>query len=152
MVDKRALRFTTLDEAIAEAERLASGEHNTTGNFTFAQILNHLSTTFDVAVGRKKIPPVPLYMRVIARVFRPFVLQFPMRPGFKLPDNSQALFWSTDELSLEKELAYFREAAHRLVAAESLPKHPVFGRMSRKQHLKLQCRHCELHLGFVHPA
>ena len=46
---RRELSFTTLDEAVADATRLASGTVRTTGNHSFGQILEHLARTHDMA-------------------------------------------------------------------------------------------------------
>ena len=53
MAEHRELSFDTLQQAIAEVERLAGENVRTTGSYSFAQIVNHLATTLDVATGRK---------------------------------------------------------------------------------------------------
>lgn len=152
MTDHRELHFDSLDQAIAEVERLASGEVKTTGSYTFAQIVNHLATTFDVGSGRKTATGIPFHMRMMATLFRGFLLSGPIKPGFKLPSKAQDFFWSTEDLSLDEQVAYFREAAQHFMSLETYPKHPVFGKLGPEKSLQLQCGHCAMHLGFVHPV
>ena len=45
--ERRVLTFQSLDEVIADAERLAAGKVRTTGSHTFGQILNHLALSQD---------------------------------------------------------------------------------------------------------
>lgn len=150
MAEHRELSFDTLQQAIAEVERLAGENVRTTGSYSFAQIVNHLATTLDVATGRKELKGIPLPMRIIATLFRPLILSRPIKPGFKLPKDAQSFFWSTEDLAVDEQVAYFREAAEHFLSLESYPKHPLFGNMKPAESLKLQCGHCAMHLGFVH--
>ena len=152
MPEHRELQFDSLDQVIAEIERLASGEFKTTGNHTFAQIVNHLATTLDAASGRKQVTGVPFHMRMMATIFKPLLLSGPVKPGFKLPEDAEKFFWSTEDLSLDEQVAYFHDAMQYFSSLETYPKHPVFGKLNPTKSLKLQCGHCAMHLGFVHPV
>jgi hypothetical protein len=152
MQPRRDLHFDTIDDAAAEVERLASVEVKTTGNYSFAQIVEHLARTLDVVSGHSSGISVPLPMRLAARLLRPFVLSRSMKPGFRLPPKAQEKFWPDEEVSVDDAVGHFRDAFNRYRETEPLPAHPFFGRMNRRQHDQLQCRHCELHLSFVHPV
>ena len=149
--DRRDLHFDSIEEALAEAERLAASDVKTTANRSYGQILEHLARTLDVVTGHTTGLSVPLPLRWIMRIGRPWVLARPMKPGFNLPSQAQSTLWPSDEVSVADGMAHFREALERFRQAESLPKHPLFGTMTRDQHEQLQCRHCELHLSFVYP-
>jgi len=149
---RRKLRFNSLDEALAEAEKLATGQVKTTGKFTYAQILEHLARAMDTVTGEVKPFPVALPLRVAGRIVRPFLITRSFRPGFKLPKNSQSLLWPDDGITVETGLQHFKEAVGRFKDREKLLPHPVFGQMNRHQHEQTQCRHAELHLSFVHPT
>jgi hypothetical protein len=82
---------------------------------------------------------------------RPFLLGRPLKPGFKLPKKIQTAFWPEESVPTEVAWAHLQEAAERFQTVEPLPRHPFFGKMNRPQHETLQCRHFELHLGFIHP-
>ena len=152
MRDRRELHFDTVDQARADAEDLASGNVRTTGNISYGQILEHLARTLDVVTGESQGPSVPLPMRWLARMMRPLILSRPMKPGFKLPKGSQSVFWPEQDVAVDQAMQHFREAVERYQAMDQFPTHPFFGNMSRQQNDQLQCRHCELHLSFVHPA
>ena len=151
-VDRRELHFDNLDQALADAEKLASGNFHATGSFTFGQILEHLARTLDVVTGEMPGPHVPLPMRWAARMMRPLILSRPMKPGFKLPTTSQSIFWPEDDVPVDQAMSHLREAIERYKAMDDFPTHPFFGNMNRQQNDQLQCRHCELHLSFVQPA
>ncbi|TWU07949.1 DUF1569 domain-containing protein [Stieleria varia] len=150
MPEMRSLRFETFDEAFEEAESLSRGKVRTTGNYTFGQIIEHLARTLDIVSGQRRGPTSSLAMRMFARLVRPFVLK-KARPGFKLPVNAQSIFWPTEDVPTDQAMDHLRSAARVFQNMSPLPTHPFFGSMSRQQHDQLQCRHFELHLGFVHP-
>lgn len=149
----RSLHFDDLEQAVAEVERLAATEIVTTGNYTFGQILEHLARTFDIVSGHQTIPFKPnIIVRFIARMMRSKILNGPAQPGFKLPPKAQSIFWPQSDVPVEEALRHFREALARYQAAKPLPTHVFFGKLTQAQHDQLQCRHCELHLGFVRPT
>ena len=150
-LERRSLHFESVDEILAEVERLVQRQVRTSGRYSFAQILEHLARVLDIVTGHRPGPHVPLVLRGAARLARSLVINRPMKPGLKLPSAAQAAFWPEDSVELSQSLPHFREALDRFVHAESLPTHPVFGDLTRVQHERLQCRHCELHLSFVHP-
>ena len=149
----RSLHFDRLEEAVAEVDRLAGSQVETTGNYTFGQILEHLARTFDIVSGHKELSFKPnLVMRTFARSMLSKILNGPPQPGFELPAAAQGEFWPESDVPIEEALKHFHEAFARYQATQPLPKHLFFGKMSQEQHDQLQCRHCELHLGFVKPV
>ncbi|KAA5547173.1 DUF1569 domain-containing protein [Roseiconus nitratireducens] len=150
-VEHRSLRFESIQQAMAEAERLASIDVRTTGQFSLGQILEHLARTLDIVTGRLSGPPVSGPMRMAARLLRPFVLR-KASTGFKLPAKAQGILWPSEPVSTDQGLAHLRDSYEHFRAPAELPDHPIFGRMTRAQHDALQCRHFEGHLGFVHEA
>jgi hypothetical protein len=149
--EHRKLRFNSIDEAMAEAERLAVCETRTTGHFSLGQIYEHLARTFEVVLGEREMPPTSFPMRTMARLMRPMVLR-KASTGFKLPAKAQDVLWPSEDVTVEEGLAHLRETFGRFKSAPKLPKHVFFGNMTRLQHDTLQCRHFESHLGFVHPV
>lgn len=150
--DLRPLHFDRLEEAVAEVDRLAGMEVTTVGQYSFGQILEHLARTFDIVSGYTEIPFKPsLPMRIFARIMRPIILNGKPKPGFKLPPKAQDVFWPTEDVDVAQGLDHFRQAVGRYQSTGPILKHVFFGNMTRQQHDDLQCRHCELHLGFVKP-
>lgn len=146
--EHRELRFDSIDDAMVEAERLASCETRTTGHFTLGQIYEHLARTLEVSMGERQMAPVAFPMRIMARMMRPMVLR-KASTGYKLPAKAQNVLWPSDPVSVEAGIEHLRDAMGRFKAASPLPKHVFFGDMTRQQHDTLQCRHFEGHLGFV---
>jgi hypothetical protein len=151
----RRLRFETIDEALAEADRLISAERegrlDRTGNWPLGQTLGHLATWASFALDG--YPPeirAPLPVRLILRMMRGGILRKGMMAGVKIgtiPGGTVGL----DVLEAEEALRRFRAAIERLRAtAPSIP-NPVFGRLSHEQWIQLNLRHAELHLGFQVP-
>lgn len=149
--ERRELSFSTLNEAVAEAERLASGEVRTTGKHTFAQILKHLALTHDMSTGKIVGPRPPLMMRILMPLMKSMIIK-DVKPGFNLPPKAEAFFWPDQEFEVPQALAHLKESVENYKTNGPLEKHPVFGRLSREKNLELNCKHCAMHLSFVHPA
>src|SRR5688500_10147814 len=88
-VSRRTLHFNTLDETLADAERLVAAEREGTltrcGNWTLGQALGHLATWANFALDG--YPPevrAPLPVRMILRLMKGTILRKGMRPGVKL--------------------------------------------------------------------
>ncbi len=148
---RRKIHFDSIDQAVADAEQLAAGEVETTGHYSYGQILEHLARTMDTLTGEIVPPPVPLPLRLAARAIRPLLISRPFQPGIKLPAKSQSILWPSEEVDVETGLKHWKAAVDRYKKTDPLLPHPAFGKMSRRQHDQVQCRHSELHLSFVHP-
>jgi len=146
----RKLTFSNLDEALAEAERLAAADHFTTGHHSFAQILNHLALANDMVTGRVIPPKMPLLVRLVMPFIRSKILNGPVKPGFKLPKKSESFFWPNRSLNVQDALASFRQSVDHYKKNGPLPVHPVFGKATREQIDQMNLRHAAMHLGFVH--
>lgn len=147
---RRKLHFDTLDDALAETERLAEGEVETTGRYSYGQILDHMAKVTDTVTGELVLPPAPLPLRIAIRMARPIMIRNTLPAGFKLPSKTQSVLWSSEDVDVATGLQRWKEAIDRYKNGELQP-HPVFGKMTREQHDQIQCRHAELHLSFVHP-
>lgn len=151
--ERRELKFETLDESIADAERLASAEVRVTGNHSFGQILNHLALSIEVTTGRVVAPPPPFFMRLMMPLMKRMIINSkPFKPGIKLPAKGEAFFWPDKEFDVACSLQYLKEAAEFYKSNGPLEKHPFFGKITRAENDELNCRHAALHLSFVHPA
>ncbi|MFK7820959.1 MAG: DUF1569 domain-containing protein [Planctomycetaceae bacterium] len=150
--ERRELNFNSLDEAVAEAERLASGEVRTTGNHTFAEILKHLALTHDMSSGKVSGPRPPWYMRLMIPLMKGMIFKGGAKPGFKLPADAEAFFWPKEEFSVADALAHLKESVEHYKQKGPLAVHPVFGKATSEQVDRLNCTHCAMHLSFVHPV
>jgi hypothetical protein len=150
--ERRELSFTSLDEIVADVERLAGGKTRTTGNHTFGQIVEHLAITLDAVVGTT-VPPRPqLIVRLIMPFAKHFILRGPAQPGFKLPKDAESFFWPQGDVDLHQSIAHLKAAVETYKTKGPLVIHPVFGKLSPEKNFKLQCDHSAMHLSFVHPG
>jgi hypothetical protein len=152
---RRRLRFHTIDDALAEAERLVAAERqgrlDCAGNWELGQALGHLATWANFALDG--YPPeirAPLPVRMVLRLMRNSVLRKGMMPGVrigKLPGGTVGL----EPMDADEGLRRFRAALERLrTNAPAIP-NPVFGPLTHEQWIQLNLRHAELHLGFQCP-
>jgi hypothetical protein len=84
------------------------------------------------------------------RMVRPIMIRRTLPSGFKLPSKTQSLLWPAEQIDAATGLQHWKESIDRYQNCELQP-HPIFGKMTRRQHDQIQCRHAELHLSFVHP-
>lgn len=148
-VSRRRLRFETLDEVVAECERLAAGDVRTVGQWTYPEILEHLAQGIDAlydGFGFRAAWWVRLARPVIRwKVFRS------MPAGFRLPPEAVSLF-PHRSVETTAALDHLRRSMARLETEPHRHPHPALGRLTREEARLLTLRHCELHLGFVLPG
>lgn len=149
---RRELFFNSMDEIRSELDRLAGVPVETSGNFDFAQIVEHLARSLDVISGHLPVITINFPTRVLARMTLPWVLRGPLPSGFRLNRTMQSLLWTSDFVLVPTAMLHFDEALERYRNAHRLPPHPYFGDLTRPQHDRLQCLHCAMHLSFVHPV
>lgn len=152
---RRTLRFETIDDAIAEAERLVVAERGKRcercGNWPLGQALGHLATWATFAFDG--YPPqvrAPLPVRMILRMMRGTILNKGMMTGVrigKVPGGTLGM----EPLDAEEGLRRFRAAFERLRDSSPTIENPVFGKLTHDQWIQLNLRHAELHLSFHAP-
>ena len=150
--ERRDLSFKSLDEAVADVEKLAAGEVRTTGNHSFAEILKHLAISNNMSTGRIEAPRPPFFIRLIMPVMKRFILNTTPKPGFKLPQKSENFFWPGGDIDLQEAVAEFKDSVEHYNSNGPLDVHPMFGRATREQIDRLNTGHCAMHLSFVHPV
>ena len=150
--ERRKLRFQTMDDALAEAERLVAAERDgrlvQVGTWPLGQTLGHLATWTSFALDgypSSISPPAPV--RWIGRLLRNRVINKGMMPGMKIrnvPGGTLGL----EPMSADEGLRRYRTALERLRGNAPTIANPVFGRLTHEQWIQLNLRHAELHLGF----
>ena len=153
---RRTLRFETVEDAIAEAERLVAadraGRLTRAGNWPLGRALGHLATWAEFAFnGYPPAVHAPLPVRLILRMLRGRIINKGMMPGVKVgrvPGGTVGL----EDLPTDEALQRFRGALQRLKASSPVIANPAFGRLTHEEWVKLNLRHAELHLGFQVPG
>jgi Protein of unknown function (DUF1569) len=146
---RRSLHFNTLDDILADVERLNQGKVRAIGNWSPGQILKHVTVPMKWCLDGAPLKAA-WYIRVMGWLIKNRFLRNPMPAGFKLSgDFAKELV--SDETSWEDGLQALRAALARLKAEPQRHPSPFLGELTRAQWDQLHCRHCELHLSFLVP-
>ncbi|MSQ93429.1 MAG: DUF1569 domain-containing protein [Gemmataceae bacterium] len=146
---RRQLKFSTLDDILAELERLNQSKLRTLGNWSPGQILRHLSVPMDWCLDGAKVQ-APWYVRLFGWFMKNRFLRNPMPAGFALPEAT-AKYLVPEETSWEEGLRILRTSIQRLKTESQRHRSPFLGELTREQWDQLHCRHAELHLSFLIP-
>ena len=145
---RRNLEFSTLDEIVADAEKLvAASDTKTLGNWSLSHLLGHLAMTFNSSIDGFDAK-APLFIRLIVPFFKKAALRQKMSPGIILPKNAEADAFpdfGTPQAALEQ----LRKAVARTKSEKMEATHPAFGKMTNDDWVKLHLRHSEMHLSFA---
>lgn len=144
---RRRLRFGDYQGILAEVSGLACG-HQTLGNWTLAQICNHLADTqeFSVESGEPDIKTSALYRTTVGRIALGALLWFrwiPERQGDLTPPAAA---------EFETALSRLQGTIRRISSEPMIARHPIFGRLSQGQWRQFHLHHAAHHLGFVIPT
>jgi hypothetical protein len=148
---RRELHFHSLDEVVADAERLvASPTTKMLGNRSLGELLGHLATAINGSIDGVSIK-VPLILRLIAPLLKGWLIKRPMAAGFELPAEAEAKFYPPVS-SAHEGLQKLQTAVGRLRTEKMAAKNPVLGKLTPEQWTQLHLRHAELHLSFAVPG
>jgi len=152
--DRRILRFSSIDDCLDEANRLAAsyrrGVCKQLGNWTLGQVFGHLATWAEFAYSPCPIK-APWIIRFIMGFQKNKFLHNPMKPGIRIPRVENGTL-GTAPMEMEEGLTRFRNAFERLKRESPTCPSPVFGLLSRLEAQAINERHVELHLGFFIPG
>lgn len=154
--ERRKLNFATIDDLLAEVERVVAAERagklRRTGNWTAGQVLGHLAAWASYGYEGYPMKPPPFFIRWILRAKVKKYLREGMPAGVRIPGVPNGTF-AIDALSTEDGATRLRQALRRLKSGEPCKyDSPAFGPMSHADRIALNLRHAELHLGYLHPA
>lgn len=149
---RRELVFASLDEVTNDIEQLAAGEPRTSGGHTFAEIVRHLAIANEMVAGKISPPKLPWYMRLVMPFMGKKIMSGPVNPGFKLPSNMEAFFWSDEPVGVPEAVARFNESVELYKEKGPIPVHPIFGPAPSETTNAMLLKHAAMHLSFVHPA
>ena len=148
---RRKIRYNSLDDFLADAERVAAGPTKTVGNWSVGQILKHLGDTSNFAIDPAPFKP-PWLVRIILRTFlkRQF-LEKPMPAGFNLPKRVEAELVAAPTVTTEEGIESVRRVVARLKSTSQRVPHSIFGHLSNEEWEQFLLRHAELHMSFAVP-
>jgi hypothetical protein len=145
---RRKLAYSSLDEVLADAERLNSGAINALGNWSAGQIFRHLAISFNSSIDGFPFT-FPWYFRLLGKVFKKKLLRGPMPPGYRLPADAEAVI--PGPTSTEEGLAELRTAITRLQREPHRATNPIFGQISNDEWNQIHLMHANLHMSFLVP-
>ncbi len=151
---RRDLRFRSIDEVLAEVDRIVAAEKagalKATGNWSAGQVFNHIATWLNF--GWEGFPPSvnpPWFVRAILHLMRNRYIHKPTRAGVMIPGLPGGTL-GAEPMSTEEGARKLKAALTRLKNGEPA-KHPspAFGPMTEEERTQFQLRHCELHMSFL---
>lgn len=153
-VKRRPLRFNTLDEMLAEANRIgaadAAGTLKRLGNWTAGQNFSHVAAFIDY--GYDGFPAAftnpPWFVKLMFKLMRGRILSKGMPQGVSIPHISGGTT-GADDVSTQEGLKRLTSAAAKLKAAPPPIHSEAIGPLSHEDSIRLALRHAELHMGFV---
>jgi hypothetical protein len=150
---RRVLRFESLDQVLADVERLSEAERagrlRRLGNWMTGQTIGHLADWAEYSYTGVQLK-VPFFIRWILRLRKRKFLYGPMRAGVRIPGVEGGTL-ATEPLSLDEGLARFRRVLERLKSEAPTALSPIFGRLTHRESIAANLRHAELHLEFLVP-
>ena len=148
-LERRKVEYATLEEFLADAERLVQARARTVGNWTLAQILGHLAYAIEKSIDG--VPgTVPWYVRFVGRyILKPRILKHGMKPGFKLPAEAEKKAVPAADSDVSAALERLRAAIRRVQSDPTRVPHPIFGPLSVEEWNRLHRRHAEMHMSFI---
>jgi hypothetical protein len=150
----RALRFASIDDLLAETDRIEAAERagslQRTGNWSVGRILGHLAAWIEY--GYEGFPPgarPPWIIRVMLKFMKKKYLRSGMPRGVRIPGPAEGTF-GTDDMTTDEGARRLRAALKRLQHREPARFHsPAFGPVSDDDRIAMTLRHAECHLGFL---
>lgn len=148
---RRNIAFTTLDEVRDDIQTVAAGSYVTVGEWSFAQILDHLGSSLNASIDGFPFKANWMVRWLVAPFVKNSILTKQMKPGFKLPRKFSS-YLPSDDCTMDEALPKVLAAIKRLETESPVADHPFFGKMASEEWMCLHLRHAELHLSFVVPT
>jgi hypothetical protein len=150
---RRLLRFESIDQMLAEVDRLVQAERagrlRRLGNWTLGQTLGHLAVWAEFSYTGAPIK-APFFVRWLLRLRKRKFLYGPMRAGVRIPRVPGGTL-GTEPMPLEEAALRLRRVMERLKAEAPTAPNVIFGPLKHEEWIALTLRHAELHLGFHIP-
>lgn len=146
---RRKLRFQSLDDVLADVDRLAMAPVRPLGNWSLGQVCQHLAETMNRSIDGFEFQ-ASLPIRIVARLAKRWILTRGFGPGFRLP--RQAVGMLPAPTDTQAGVRALRASVTRLLQETRRARSPVFGPMTVEEWTQLHLRHSELHLSFIVPA
>ncbi len=153
---RRELSFQSLDEVLADIDHLLQAGYTSSGNWSLAQTCFHLNEWMRYPMDG--YPKPPWFMRIIfwfmrltvARKMARDILENGFKPG--IPTDPRSVPTADSSTDAEAVEAFRKTVARFQSYSGPLQPSPLFGAGDKATVTKVNLRHAELHLSFLHPA
>lgn len=152
---RRTPRFENFAEVLRDLDALhagiAAGTLRTVGNWSAAQVFNHLAAFMEYPFNGypPEIASPAWFVRFVMKFMRRKMCFGQMPSGVKIPRVKGGTV-GFDDSPVDAAEARLRAAIDRLDREAPTRPSPLFGPMSHEEWKGLNLRHCELHLSFLH--
>lgn len=145
VADRREVKYASLEEMLADAERLASDSNvRTLGNWSQGQIYEHLARALYTSIdGSDMSFPAPARWLMSLLMKKKFLYR-EIPAGFKVSGKV-----IPNETSIEQGLASLRKAVARQQSELNRAIHPGFGHLTNAEWEAFHLRHAEMHMSFL---
>ena len=152
-VQRRTLRLNSIDDALAEVEKIAAADDAGTlrayGNWTAGQAMAHIAAWIEYGYVGYPTGPPPWFVRWFLRLQLKKFLRDGMTAGIRIPGSPEGTY-GVDKMETQAAADRLKNALLKLKRGEPIQFHsPAFGQMSDKDRVRLNLRHAELHLSFL---
>ena len=148
VTNRRELRFESFGDILLDVEGILGRSHRTLGNWSAAQIVEHLALTFRCAVDGSEYK-ANIVFRSLSPLVKKKTLSQAMTPGLTMPSGMRPDFYPDEAVEEQTALEHLKYEIERYQDAEELAKHVVFGKLKRHEWDQLHFRHAEMHLSFI---
>ncbi len=146
---RRQLELSTIDDAIAELDRLEKSGCEPQGNWDFAQVCNHLAFFTEGALDGHKFKVPWVFKALFGRmVLKRILSKRQMKAGVFTPQKQLPTPGGDAKAAaarLRRALIRTRDHPSEFVAS------PFFGYLTPDQWRELQTIHCAHHFSFLQP-
>ncbi|MCK4873896.1 MAG: DUF1569 domain-containing protein [Phycisphaerales bacterium] len=148
VTERRTLQFSCQNCILGDVRKLSQGDVRSTGNWKPGQIVQHIADQINRSIDGFE-QRMPIVFRLVGSLIRKRVIRKPMKPGIRLPERFEAML-PPDDISFEQAAANIEQTIGRLKDKRMTAAHPLFGRLTHEQWMRLHCHHAEMHLSFIH--
>lgn len=149
-MERRVLRFHHMNDAVADARRLAEYGYDRVGNWSLEQNLDHLNRSLRMAQE-----PIDFKLPWFVRPLLKWLVFPKMRKGavIRMRASAPKPLQPAEDLNLAEQLQEFERMAGIIESPDStlLEQHPVFGKLTREEWQIMQRWHASHHLSFLLP-
>ena len=126
VIQRREIVYGTLQDFLDDVRRLIDVDVTTLGNWSFAQILEHLARAIDSSIDGFSFRSNWLVRTLAAPLIKNRLLTRPMKPGFTLPRRANSYLPDPDT-DFDAAHTHLESAIERLATTTPTAAHPFLG-------------------------